>query len=273
MAMPNNYFKMKYLNFLTVFLFVCLVVSCKKDEKPTTTPTTTTTTNSSTGKIVVTFQAKADTASLVFGKKYVNYNLDTFTVSKFSYFISNVVLFNKDNTPFYEKESYHAVKHLNGSNYSFTISNVPADSYKSIRFMIGVDSIRNVSGVQSGDLDPANSSDLYWSWSTGYIFMKLEGIAPKSAASNKKYEYHIGGFGGINKTQRNFDLSFNNLSADVKENVAPIIYLKSNVNQVFSNPTAIDFRTQYNILNAGANAKMIADNYADMITFDRLQNN
>ena len=54
----------------------------------------------------------------------------------------------------------------------------------------------------TGCLDPgAEASDMYWTWNSGYIFLKMEGKYDDrtdtiSTASN--YFYHIGGFGNLN---------------------------------------------------------------------------
>lgn len=59
-----------------------------------------------------------------------------------------------------------------------------------VKFGIGIDSVINTSGAFGGNLDPTN--DVYWSWQSGYINMKLEGeiIAPRL----RKFEYHLGGY-------------------------------------------------------------------------------
>jgi hypothetical protein len=265
-----NYLKFSGLKLSIVFLFIFLA-ACHKDK--TTDPPVTTVPTIAKGQMVLAFTAKVDTARLVFNKPYLNANADTFSVSKFNYFISNVVITKSDNTLYTENESYHLIRHASGSTFSLTLTNVPVADYKSISFMIGVDSTRNVSGTQSGDLDPANVSDMFWSWNTGYIFLKLEGSSPKVPSGDKKFQFHIGGYGGVNKTQRSVGLSFVNTPASVKESGMPVLQIGVNVNEIFANPTKVDLKSQYTILNQGANAKMVADNYADMMQLTSVQNN
>ena len=69
---------------------------------------------------------------------------------------------------------------------------IPAGSYQSFQFLLGVDSARNVSGVQSGALYPLQG--MFWTWNSGYIFAKLEGRSPDATTPNNMVEYHIGGF-------------------------------------------------------------------------------
>ncbi len=249
-------------------MFVVInLTTCKKDTK-TTEPEP----QPQTGNVKLELENLVDTAKLIFGKKYLNPMGDTFVVSSFNYFISNIVLVNTDNSTYSEPNSYHLVKHSSPASSIISIANVPLGSYKAVKFMLGVDSTANVSGAQKGDLDPAISGSMYWSWNSGYIFMKMEGTSPKSGDPGQNLSYHIGGFGGVNKAQRSFDLSFGSVAANVSRLVSPIVHLGVDVNQLFKTPTNIDFSTKYNILSAGANAKLIADNYADMFIFKHLHN-
>lgn len=256
---------MKTILKITVLTVLISLVSCKKDTKtPDPTPV------AETGSLQIEFENVVDTLPLDFVKKYVNPKGDTFQVTKFNYYISNIVLTASDNSIFTESESYHLIEASNPSSTLLTLNNLPVASYKSIKFMLGVDSTRNVSGTQSGDL--AESKNMFWTWTTGYIFLKFEGTAPKSGSSLKNLQYHIGGYGGVNKTQRNFNFSFGSASANVSKTTTPMVHLSVNVNELFKTPTLVDFTTQYNQMAPGAGAKMYADNYADMITFEHIHN-
>ncbi|MEI6022002.1 MAG: MbnP family protein [Bacteroidota bacterium] len=255
----------------TSLCLLLILMACKKD--PVNTNTDPTPTPEAKGKLNLEFIAKVDTARLAFNKLYINLNGDSLMVTKFNYFISNIVLTRSDNSVYTESESYHLVRHTSATSFTLPLSNVPVGNYKFISFMLGVDSTRNVSGTQSGDLDPVNVSDMFWSWNTGYIFLKLEGTAGRVPTSDKKFQFHIGGYGGINKTQRRFNLSFGSATANVKETATPLVQFNVDVNEIFTYPNKLDFKTQYNILNQGTTAKMVADNYADMIRFNLVQNN
>jgi hypothetical protein len=69
---------------------------------------------------------------------------------------------------------------------------VQPGTYNELFFQLGIDSARNVSGVQSGALDPLQG--MFWTWNTGYIFLKMEGNSTQSVEPDGKLEYHIGGF-------------------------------------------------------------------------------
>jgi hypothetical protein len=256
----------------TVFLVSCALfwTGCGKDEvtpvpDPQPAPV-------ETGTVKLEFKNKVDTAALVFGKNYVNAKGDTFKVSKFNYYISNIRLVKSDNSVYSETNSYHMVKNSSPSSCIINLSGVPPGAYTSISFMLGVDSARNVSGAQSGDLDPAVASDMYWSWNSGYIFLKMEGTSPKSGEVSKNLEYHIGGYGGVNKTQRSFTFSFGSTAANVSTSATPVLELGVNLNELFVSPNLIDVSTRHTIVSAGPNAKLMADNYADMISLMKIRN-
>ena len=252
---------------------ICLIIasiSCKKEKKADAEPLPP---DTSKGTLKIDFEHLVDASPLVFNQKYVSPKGDTFQISKFNYFISNIMITKNDNSTFAEADSYHLIFHSDPASKIINLVNVPAGSYKSISFMLGIDSTTNASGIKTGALDPAGiAAGMYWTWNTGYIFMKLEGISPKSNDVNKSIQYHIGGYGGVNKTQRNFTFSFGLTTANVSGTATPYIHLVTNLNEVFKTPTLIDFTTQYSQVAVGSGAKIFADNYSDMITFKSVQN-
>ncbi len=243
-------------------------ISCKKDKKtvlPELTPSTVT-----YGKLNIEFENVIDTMGLQFGTNYINQNADTFKVSLLQYYISNIVVTNTDNTQFVEPNSYHLIDHSVPLSSVVGLINVPQASYKSISFVLGVDSARNVSGAQTGDLNQANG--MYWPW-TGYIMFKLEGTSLKVPAnSNHAFAYHIGGYGGTLKAQRSFTFNFTTTTANVSTSVTPEIHLQTNVLEVFKTPTVIDLGTTYDVTSVNNRSKTIADNYSDMIRFKHVHN-
>ena len=241
-----------------------LIFSCKKEEDPAPEPIPV----NETGSLQLEFENTVDGLPLDFTSKYLNPAGDTFTISKFNYYISNILLTKTDNSSYTLPNSYYLVQAGQAGSNVLTIGNIPATGYKSIQFMLGVDSARNTSGAQSGDLDPGKG--MFWSWTTGYIMLKLEGKAQTSSASGKLIEYHMGGFKGLNKTQRIFNLHFAGGTATVTKTGTAKITFGVNANELFKSPTLISFASLPIITQAGANAKMMADNYADMIVFKKI---
>jgi hypothetical protein len=52
------------------------------------------------------------------------------------------------------------IQHLSKSELNTSLKNITA-----IKFLLGVDSLKNVSGIQTGALDPAKG--MFWTWNTG----------------------------------------------------------------------------------------------------------
>jgi hypothetical protein len=121
-----------------------------------------------------------DTATLQQNSKFVDANGDTITITKLQCYISNV------NWHSHKKEVY--LVNLLQAN-SIEIHN-PYKNSKSLHFTLGVDSLLNCSGPQTGALDPLNN--MFWTWHSGYIFFKLEAIS--SNKNMRKIEQHIGGY-------------------------------------------------------------------------------
>lgn len=213
-----------------------------------------------------------------FGDKALTLNTETYTsasgesvtISKFNYFITNIKLKKADGTEYVQPESYYPVKADVAGSKHFHIKDVPAGTYTSISFLVGVDSARNVSGAQTGGLDPANAaSGMFWTWSTGYIMAQLEGTSPQSTATDKKFVHHIGGFKGEFNSIRNVTINLPQqmVLSGGKEST---IKLKADINKWFG--TNIKIANVTNLMSVNATSKMIADNYATMFSVTSVVN-
>ncbi len=251
---------MKNTVVISLLALSAVFATCKKEDPKPEPETPVEEVPAATMKL--NFEHRVGSDLLEFDETYVNAKGDSFTVNKFIYYISNVVFHKSDNSTYTVPESYYLVDHQKNDSKTITISNIPPGTYKGVSFMLGVDSLRNVSGVQSGAL--AVSNNMFWTWSSGYIFLKLEGSAPKSPNGN--LTYHIGGFKGENNALRTFNFSFgDNIGLNNKE-VATLL-MSVDIAEMFKTPTVIDFSTFSFQMSAGPNAKQMADNYVDMISY------
>lgn len=75
---------------------------------------------------------------------------------------------------------------------------------QAIEFLVGTDSVTNVSGILDGPLDPIRG--MYWTWNSGYINVKLEGKKYLENGEESVFEYHIGGYLAPFATARNIKL-------------------------------------------------------------------
>ncbi len=244
--------------FFLLAAVIMLSTSCKKDTQDIqTTP------QPPSGKVMVNIGGYAGATPLVYGDVYTNAAGENFKVSLFRYYLTNLVLEGEGNTPDYvQPESYYLIDH-SGANavYSFVLNNVPAGTYKSIRYTIGVDSLRNVSGAQTGALDPA--AGMFWTWSSGYIQFKIEGSVVNPAGD---FIYHVGGFEGSFNPLSTTVTSFNH-SLSISTGVTKKLNLKADVLEVFNSPAVWEIASVLTIINSDGNSKQLANNYADMIKF------
>jgi hypothetical protein len=242
--------------------------SCKKDDDITPAPTTPST---PTGSIRMTFENHFGDSTLDLGtESYITANNDTLVCTTFKYYISNIRFTDMDGNTWSEPESYHLVDASSASSLSFVISGIPQKHYTSVSYTIGVDSARNVSGSQTGALDPGNG--MFWTWNTGYIFAKLEGTCPQSNSPAHAVTFHIGGYAGQYAAQRNVSITFGSTHAMVTESGVPVVTLKADAAEWFCTPNLIDLSTTSNAVMPNATSASIADNYANMFSLLSVQN-
>ena len=249
----RNLVCMKKLGFLLLLVMQLVACTKKPDSIVDTNPT---------GKINIVIENYAGSQILKLNDEwYKNDNGDSLQISVFNYFISNIKLTRDDGFVYTEPESYHLVRENSSSTKSFTIENIPPGNYKTISFMIGVDSTRNVSGAQTGDLDP--NSGMFWDWNTGYIMAKLEGKSP--ASSGGMVLYHLGGYSGNSNAIRYVSLS---KDIPLSDKQSKNIHLKADALEWFKTPTTIKIK-DIDVVSANS-TKIIADNYADMFSIDHI---
>jgi hypothetical protein len=241
---------------------------CKEDEIPD--PVTPTPTPTTSLKIAFTNVVGASPLTLGTTLQYQNLNGDSFAVTTYKYYISNIRLTDNNNNTWSEPESYHLINHANPASCVLTLTGMPAATYTSVTFMIGVDSARNVSGAQTGALDPAN--DMFWTWNSGYIMAKFEGKSPSSTIVADNVFLHVAGFGGQYAAQRTVSPTFGSSTAIVTTTTIPQINVTCDVQEWFQNPTPIDFSSVNNINTTGAMAATLANNYVDMFTVTSITN-
>lgn len=125
----------------------------------------------------VTFTAElGDSTTLVLG--------DSKRISKLTFYVSDVQL-ETMNGEFVEVAAYHLIDFKDSNSLKIETDN--EREIKSIHFKLGIDSTTNVSGAYGGVLDPTKG--MYWSWQSGYINFKIEGVVQR-----EKYILHLGGY-------------------------------------------------------------------------------
>jgi hypothetical protein len=209
-------------------------------------------------------QMAKDTVYSSLTPKYINANGDTFSVSLFKYYLSNFRFQKSDGTWVYETNSYHLVSNADTNSYcKFLLSRVPVGYYKAVEFLIGVDSAMNCSGAQTGDL--AASNDMFWSWAQGYIFLKYEGYSSSASASSyHNVEFHVGGYKLPYNNIKTVNLNFGSDSMRVGSISIPKIYLKADLQKMFTNTTSNVNFSSTSVVTSPSAARLLANNYETM---------
>lgn len=265
---------MKSLNFLYIAFFFALVsFSCQKDDQSAEADP------NKKGSIVLEFDNVVGTNKLVLGSnQYQNAAGENFTVSMFKYYVSNIKLKTAKGTTYTvpQNESYFLINQEDAASQKVRLNNVPEGDYTELTFTIGVDSLRNTMDLnqRTGVLDPT-AYGMYWSWNSGYIFLKMEGSSPQ-ATEDGKYRFHIGGFGGYSSQTLNnvktITLPFGTSQAKLREGATPEVHLLVDVLKMFEGKGDRVSIAKNSTVMFNEYSKNIANNYVDMFRVDHIHN-
>ena len=200
----------------------------------------------------------ADTLQL--GKDYLNPLGDTFSVTSFKYYIFDISFIEAGTGKKYASPSQYYLINEGDTTSKTIMLQMPPGQYSAISFSLGVDSLHNVSGVQTGALDPING--MFWTWHTGYIMAKLEGKSPASTAPFGNITYHIGGFKTGENVLKQITLPLSN--ANLTAGNTAQLSIAADINVWFKNANDLKIAEQPFCMNPGELALKIADNYAGM---------
>jgi hypothetical protein len=238
-----------------IILIAIAMISCNKESSSET----------DLAPLKISFNLQAFGAPIDTTVQYINNSGEKFKISTFKFYVSLIEAVNSSNNfKATEKESYHLVDLADPATQQFTVS-LKNGIYDKFNFIIGVDSVRNVSGAQTGALDPVNG--MFWTWNTGYIFAKLEGKSPSSTAPFQMFTYHIGGF----KTGENAIRTIS-LPAQFQIGKTNELIINAEVQRWFDGVNTISIATKASIMSPGGPALQMADNYATMFSVNKVVN-
>lgn len=220
------------------------------------------------GALRIELEHTFGTSPLALGTTYTTSQDEELSLTTFKYYVSNVVLTKTDNSTWAQPESYYLVDASSPASTMLEISDVPVGDYKSVTFTIGVDSLRNVSGAQTGALSTENG--MFWSWNSGYIFFKAEGASPQAMDGN--FVYHVGGFSGANNALRTVTLNFDGSQAEVRKDAVPQVHVGVDAAQAFNSAPALLIANTAMIHMPGAAASEMATRYQNMFEFEHIHN-
>jgi len=246
---------------LVVFAFTLSFSSCKDDEDPEPAE--------EPGTVNIQFEHVWDGPNAPFSlnELFVHPKTqDSLTFTTLKYYVSNIVLNAEDGSSWSEPESYHLVDLSLADGNVLALSNVPAGNYTSIDFTFGVDSIRNVSGAQSGALAPSNN--MFWDWNNGYIMLKAEGTSPQSPSGS--FAFHFGGFMEPYNTVTPRDFSFNGAQIQVSSQAAPVLHMMAKVGRLWHSSASVEDKNMVHM--PGAVAQTMATDFFTGVSFSHIHN-
>jgi hypothetical protein len=260
---------------INIALVATIVLSsCKKDSTPEYDPNV-------MADLSVEFDNVVGAADLQLNTgTYTNAASESFKVTKLKYYVSNFKLTNANGSVYTvpQASSYFLIDESNAATHKAELS-IPEGEYKTLSFVVGVDSLRNTMDVsqRTGVLDvSAAASDMYWSWNSGYIFFKLDGTSTAIPAMGGVFQYHVGGFGGYSSPQPNnlrtitLDLTTRG-TPKVKAAKSTNIHLMVDILKALNGSTNMSFATTA-MIHSAAPGTAVANNYTSMFTHDHTEN-
>jgi len=253
-------------------------VSCQKDTVDAIDPGVKNT-------VSIEFDNRVGDQKLVLGNTpYRTAAGEDFTVTTFNYFVSNIALKKTDGSVLNFPNQYFLIRQADPGTQTIQLKDVPSGDYSAITFSIGVDSAKSVSPVaeRTGVLDVTGygNDGMYWSWNSGYIFMKMEGtssLAPLQTSGQKQYQLHVGGYGGgfnggarLPNNLRTVTLP-TTTNATVRGTISPTIHLIVDAKKIFDGPNKISLATT-NSVHSPAVATPIANNFTSLFFVDHVHN-
>jgi len=200
---------------------------------------------------------------------YTNAAGETYTITRFLYYLSNFQLVDTAGHITTLPQRYFLVDDAVDSTKTLLLDSVPAGRYKAIKWLIGVDSARNVSGVQAGALAPENG--MFWTWNSGYIMAKLEGTSPAATTALKEFQLHVGGFKAPYNALKTVTLDLP-ANVTVAAGAQPKVSFRADAAKWLNTPNVISFAATSIVMAAGPDALKIAANYQQMFTVTTVAN-
>ncbi|MCU0334559.1 MAG: hypothetical protein MUF62_05850 [Chitinophagaceae bacterium] len=226
---------------------LCGVQACKKSERQR-------------HELAISIGHTAGAAPLALGTSLTTPAGDPLTINVFRYYLSNFSVLYRNGGEQALSETYFLIDQAQPGSQRFSLF-IPSGEVAELRFWVGVDSTRNVSGVQTGALDPANG--MFWTWNSGYIFAKLEGRSAVSPAPLGAVTYHIGGFRTGQNALRQVRLALP-AALLVDGTQTHELVLAADVMKWFRGATDLRIASDTYTMEPGPLALRVADNYARM---------
>jgi cytochrome c peroxidase len=125
--------------------------------------------------------------------RYQSSAREAFSITRLSYLLSEFALQRTDGS-WHEFTNRIAWFDLEKDRSSIRFADVPGESYRAVRFQVGLDAKANHADIATLPADHPlnpNLNGLHWSWQGGYIFLALEGMWRDSSNPFDGWSYHL----------------------------------------------------------------------------------
>lgn len=247
------------LNRIIYFFTFLMLSGCTKD----------TSIENATCLLRVKLQMTANGDPLRIGEEYINSAGEDYRISAFKIYVGNFSLENENSGVVAALKDAYFLLDLSKENSMVTDLRLNEKSFSRLVFQVGIDSILNVSGAQTGALDPMNG--MFWTWNTGYINAKLEGSSSFSRNDDKAFTYHIGGFKSGEATQRMVRLPIPGQQEWVLEKSGYTeVVVSIDIDKWFRSTHDLPISSVSNMMMPGPVSVKYADNYATMFNMETI---
>ena len=116
------------------------------------------------------------------------------SISALRFYISNVRIEHERKIVWSAEQEHYLIDFNQDHLQSNNISGQEGSDLKEgvLKFVLGVDDNTSAQGIGEGPLDPIRG--MYWTWQSGYINFKLEGVSNQCRTRKNEFQLHLGGF-------------------------------------------------------------------------------
>lgn len=264
---------MKFKNIFGAIAICSIIASCSSDDS------TTENLEGQSGPITLKFDNGVGDQDFIFNSNYNKSDGESFKLETLKYIISNVRFTDNNGNTFTppSNENIFIVDEANGNNAGeifVSFNDVQAADYTQVTFGLGVDQDRFAQGAagQGDFLQQAQDAGMFWTWASGYKFMRLDGTFTSGARVNEALNIHMGSVGTSLDNYREVTLDLTN-TARVREGSNPEIHLKVDIMKILEGTTTVSFADGYDQVHTDATeTPIIADNFMQSFSVDHVHN-
>jgi hypothetical protein len=224
-----------FLSFL-VLLFVNLPLKAQKMDA-----------SCNSGTIQLQIHPILNKQPLVLGQRvFVPLLHDSVQIDRLRFYLSNMSFSNASDTQKNIGQQFFLIDIEDSTSLNPQLQLKKVNQWDDIHFSVGVDSATQLKGAQGGDLDPMHG--MYWSWRSGYINFKCEGMSPICLGRNNAFLFHIGGFQAPFNTIQSVSLPVYSDTVVIQIDITPLLTLSSiteNYQLMSPNTKAMTFANQF----------------------------